>query len=178
MKRAHKNHWDSRRIDHDPRPAEPVEARAQRTTKSAIGPTAASPCRTPTWWRSGSSRRTTRPSTSFHDSVAGSLTRGRLLWTAVSSFPNSLTPASARAAASRTSHRTEIGKLLDSGQGGLYRLFRHCALAVLNSGCATPTTPRKSSTATATSRSRSCGRRGASSSRCTTPRPRRSSMAR
>src|ERR1700722_14611979 len=30
--------------------------------------------------------------------------------------------------------QTEIGKLLDSGQGGLYRLFRQCALAVLNSG--------------------------------------------
>ncbi|HEY3785571.1 MAG TPA: nucleotide 5'-monophosphate nucleosidase PpnN [Steroidobacteraceae bacterium] len=28
----------------------------------------------------------------------------------------------------------EIGKLLDSGQGGLYPLFRKCALAVLNSG--------------------------------------------
>ena len=28
----------------------------------------------------------------------------------------------------------EIAKLLDSGQGGLYRLFRQCALAVLNSG--------------------------------------------
>ena len=30
--------------------------------------------------------------------------------------------------------QAEIGKLLDSGQGGLYRLFRQCALAVLNSG--------------------------------------------
>jgi len=28
----------------------------------------------------------------------------------------------------------EIAKLLDTGQGGLYRLFRQCALAVLNSG--------------------------------------------
>src|SRR5208282_6241312 len=28
----------------------------------------------------------------------------------------------------------EIAKLLDSGQGGLYPLFRQCALAVLNSG--------------------------------------------
>jgi len=28
----------------------------------------------------------------------------------------------------------EIAKLLDSGQGGLYQLFRKCALAVLNSG--------------------------------------------
>ena len=28
----------------------------------------------------------------------------------------------------------EIAKLLDSGQGGLYPLFRKCALAVLNSG--------------------------------------------
>ncbi len=31
----------------------------------------------------------------------------------------------------------EIGKLLDSGQGGLYPLFRKCALAVLNSGAPT-----------------------------------------
>lgn len=31
----------------------------------------------------------------------------------------------------------EIGKLLDSGQGGLYPLFRRCALAVLNSGAGT-----------------------------------------
>jgi predicted Rossmann-fold nucleotide-binding protein len=31
----------------------------------------------------------------------------------------------------------EIGKLLDSGGGGLYTLFRKCALAVLNSGAAT-----------------------------------------
>lgn len=31
----------------------------------------------------------------------------------------------------------EIGKLLDSGRGGLYPLFRKCALAVLNSGAAT-----------------------------------------
>jgi pyrimidine/purine-5'-nucleotide nucleosidase len=30
--------------------------------------------------------------------------------------------------------QTEIDKLLDSGQGGLYPLFRRCALAVLNSG--------------------------------------------
>ena len=28
----------------------------------------------------------------------------------------------------------EIAKLLDSGQGGLYPLFRRCALAVLSSG--------------------------------------------
>ncbi len=33
--------------------------------------------------------------------------------------------------------QVEIGKLLDSGQGGLYPLFRKCALAVLNSGAGT-----------------------------------------
>ena len=33
--------------------------------------------------------------------------------------------------------QAEIEKLLDSGQGGLYALFRRCALAVLNSGAAT-----------------------------------------
>ncbi|MDP9140260.1 MAG: nucleotide 5'-monophosphate nucleosidase PpnN [Pseudomonadota bacterium] len=30
--------------------------------------------------------------------------------------------------------RTEVSKLLDASHGGLYRLFRNCALAVLNSG--------------------------------------------
>lgn len=33
--------------------------------------------------------------------------------------------------------QAEIGNLLDSGQGGLYPLFRKCALAVLNSGADT-----------------------------------------
>ncbi|HKZ74612.1 MAG TPA: nucleotide 5'-monophosphate nucleosidase PpnN [Steroidobacteraceae bacterium] len=33
--------------------------------------------------------------------------------------------------------QTEIAKLLDSSQGGLYQLFRKCALAVLNSGADT-----------------------------------------
>jgi pyrimidine/purine-5'-nucleotide nucleosidase len=33
--------------------------------------------------------------------------------------------------------QTEIAKLLDTGQGGLYPLFRRCALAVLNSGAPT-----------------------------------------
>jgi len=33
--------------------------------------------------------------------------------------------------------QAEIAKLLDSGQGGLYPLFRRCALAVLNSGAPT-----------------------------------------
>ena len=33
--------------------------------------------------------------------------------------------------------QAEIEKLLDSGQGGLYELFRKCALAVLNSGAPT-----------------------------------------
>ena len=30
--------------------------------------------------------------------------------------------------------RTEIAVLLDTTQGGLHQLFRHCALAVLNCG--------------------------------------------
>ena len=33
--------------------------------------------------------------------------------------------------------QSEIDKLLDTGQGGLYPLFRRCALAVLNSGAPT-----------------------------------------
>ena len=31
--------------------------------------------------------------------------------------------------------RTEVNKLLDTSQGGLYQLLRNCALAVLNCGC-------------------------------------------
>ena len=30
--------------------------------------------------------------------------------------------------------KVEVNKLLDKSQGGLYKLFRNCALAVLNSG--------------------------------------------
>ena len=30
--------------------------------------------------------------------------------------------------------KSEVAKLLDTSQGGLYRLFRSCSLAVLNSG--------------------------------------------
>ena len=30
--------------------------------------------------------------------------------------------------------RAEVGKLLDTSQGGLYRMFRNCSLAVLNCG--------------------------------------------
>ncbi len=37
-------------------------------------------------------------------------------------------------AASSTFSQAEIRKLLDTSQGGLYPLFRKCALAVLNSG--------------------------------------------
>ena len=33
--------------------------------------------------------------------------------------------------------QSEIEKLLDTGQGGVYPLFRRCALAVLNSGAPT-----------------------------------------
>ena len=44
-----------------------------------------------------------------------------------------MTPALARAAASRTSPRRRSGNCSTRGRG-LYRLFRQCALAVLNSG--------------------------------------------
>ena len=30
--------------------------------------------------------------------------------------------------------KTEVAKLLDTSQGGLYQVFRNCALAVLNTG--------------------------------------------
>ncbi len=58
----------------------------------------------------------------------------------------------------------EIAKLLDSGQGGLYPLFRKCALAVLNSGSDIDDS-RASSRSTRTSTCASCARPGASSSK-------------
>src|SRR5882762_6647487 len=84
---------------------------------------AASPCRTPTWWRSGCSLPTTCRSTSCP---------------AVSSDFSEFVDARVGPRGSLENlSQSEIDKLLDTGQGGLYPLFRRCALAVLNSGAPT-----------------------------------------
>ena len=90
------------------------------------GPTAASRCPTPTWSRSGCAPKTTSRSTSIRsDASRGNRRSYRPTWSMPGSRPKgSLEHLS----------QQEIAKLLDSGQGGLYPLFRKCALAVLSSG--------------------------------------------
>src|SRR5438105_3211325 len=85
---------------------------------------AVSPCRMPTWWRSGCSHPTTCRSTSFLEAVSSDL----------SEFVDAR--VGPRGSLENLS-QSEIDKLLDTGQGGLYPLFRRCALAVLNSGADT-----------------------------------------
>ena len=53
MQQARRNGWDSRRLDHDPRPAERSAPRADLLRDARTGPMAASPSPTPTWSRSG-----------------------------------------------------------------------------------------------------------------------------
>src|ERR1700719_3574648 len=84
---------------------------------------AASPCRTPTWWRSGCSHPTPRRSKSC-PSVS-------------SDFSEFVDARVGPRGSLENLSQTEIDKLLDTGQGGLYPLFRKCALAVLNSGADT-----------------------------------------
>ena len=55
----------------------------------------------------------------------------------ISPLSSSTTLASAHGGSLENLSQDEIGKLLDSRQGGLYPLFRQCALAVLNSGADT-----------------------------------------
>src|SRR5256886_276952 len=85
---------------------------------------AVAPWRTPTWWRSGCSHPTTCRSTSFLEAVSSDF----------SAFVDAR--VGPRGSLENLS-QSEIDKLLDSGQGGLYPLFRKCALAVLNSGADT-----------------------------------------
>src|ERR1700722_17973707 len=96
-----------------------------RTTSRTIGPTAASPCPTPTWSRSGCAPKTTFRSISIHS-------RCRVETTILSS--DMVDARVAPKGSLEHLSQQEIAKLLDSGQGGLYPLFRKCALAVLNSG--------------------------------------------
>src|SRR3977135_2127575 len=84
---------------------------------------AASPCRTRTWWRSGCSHPTARRSTSC-PSVSSDL-------------PEFVDARVGPLGSLENLSQSEIDKLLATGQGGRYPLFRRCALAVLNSGART-----------------------------------------
>src|SRR5450755_2259387 len=90
------------------------------------GPTAASLSRTPTWSKCGCARRIIFPSISTPKNrccVEASILSSDMVDARVAP-KGSLEHLS----------QQEIAKLLDSGQGGLYPLFRKCALAVLTSG--------------------------------------------
>src|SRR6202795_4132769 len=94
--------------------------------RRTIGPMAASRCRIPTWSKCGCARRTIFRSISTHKNrccVETSILSSEMVDARVAP-KGSLEHLS----------QQEIAKLLDSGQGGLYPLFRKCALAVLNSG--------------------------------------------
>src|SRR5580693_8690647 len=90
------------------------------------GRTAVSRYPIPTWWRSGCARKTTFRSTSIRRNAS----RVR---TAVLSSDMVDARVAPKGSLEHLSQQ-EIAKLLDSGQGGLYPLFRKCALAVLSSG--------------------------------------------
>src|SRR4030088_3391557 len=105
----------------------------RRITSRTTGRMDASPCPTPIWSKSGCSPRTTFPSISIH--------RCRVETTILSS--DMVDARVAPKGSLEHLSQQEIAKLLDSGQGGLYPLFRKCALAVLNSGGALDDTPRR-----------------------------------
>src|ERR1700688_2556913 len=85
----------------------------------------ASPCPTPIWSKSGCAPKTTFRSISIRK-------RYRVETTILSS--DMVDARVAPKGSLENLSQQEIAKLLDSGQGGLYPLFRKCALAVLNSG--------------------------------------------
>src|SRR6195256_4578567 len=97
----------------------------RRITRRMIGPMAASPCRIPIWSKCGCAPQTTFPSKSIRH-------RCRVETTILSS--DMVDARVAPKGSLEHLSQQEIAKLLDSGQGGLYPLFRKCALAVLNSG--------------------------------------------
>src|SRR6267142_835889 len=97
----------------------------RRITKRMTGPMAASPCRIPIWSKCGCAPQTTFPSISIRS-------RCRVETTILSS--DMIDARVAPKGSLEHLSQQEIAKLLDSGQGGLYPLFRKCALAVLNSG--------------------------------------------
>src|SRR6266403_1974101 len=100
----------------------------RRITRRMTGPMDASPCRIPIWSKCGCAPRTTFPSISIRS-------RCRVETTILSS--EMVDARVAPKGSLEILSQEEIDKLLDSGQGGLYPLFRKCALAVLNSGAGT-----------------------------------------
>src|SRR6266478_5578517 len=89
------------------------------------GPMAASPSRTPTWSKCGCARRI----------IFRSISTPRRCCVEASILSSDMVDARVAPKGSLEHlSQQEIAKLLDSGQGGLYPLFRKCALAVLNSG--------------------------------------------
>src|SRR5450432_2229119 len=106
--------------------ASPIRRSIRRLiTSRTIGPTAALPCPIPIWSRCGCARETIFRSISTRS-------RRRVETTIVSS--DMVDARVAPKGSLEHLSQQEIAKLLDSGQGGLYPLFRQCALAVLNSG--------------------------------------------
>src|SRR5216684_2907925 len=97
----------------------------QPITNRTTGRMDASPCPTPTWSKSGCAPKTTFRSISIRS-------RWRVETTILSS--DMVDARVAPKGSLEHLSQQEIAKLLDSGQGGLYPLFRKCALAVLNSG--------------------------------------------
>src|SRR5258708_6842019 len=97
----------------------------RRITRRTIGQMAASPCRIPIWSKCGCAPQRTFPSISIRS-------RCRVETTILSS--DMVDARVAPKGSLEHLSQQEIAKLLDSGQGGLYPLFRKCALAVLNSG--------------------------------------------
>src|SRR5271167_116965 len=95
-------------------------------TPRTIGRTAASPCRIPKWSKCGCAPKTTFRSISIRNS------RHRVETTILSS--DMVDARVAPKGSLEHLSQQEIAQLLDSGQGGLYPLFRKCALAVLNTG--------------------------------------------
>src|SRR5450755_2940365 len=94
-------------------------------TSRTTGPMGASPCRIPIWSKCGCA-----PKTIF---LSISIRNGCRVETTILSSDMVDARVAPKGSLEHLSQQ-EIAKLLDSGQGGLYPLFRKCALAVLNSG--------------------------------------------
>src|ERR1700675_2307570 len=97
----------------------------RRTTNRTTGRMDASPCPIPIWSKCGCAPKTIFRSISI-------LNRYSVETTILSS--DLVDARVAPKGSLEQLSQQEIAKLLDSGQGGLYPLFRKCALAVLNSG--------------------------------------------
>src|ERR1700727_1730437 len=105
--------------------ASPTSPNIRRpTTNRTTGPMAASPCPIPTWSKCGCAPKTIFRSKFFRKVPVETTIVSSDMVDARVAPKGSLEHLS----------QQEIAQLLDSSQGGLYPLFRKCALAVLNSG--------------------------------------------